>query len=81
MAALGGSAPRVQLLRMVGEGSFGQVFEAIWRDLEASQRRVALKRISGAPYTPLSCPNPAHVLPFKEKGRRQRAEKQKCLPW
>jgi serine/threonine protein kinase len=39
--------PCLRVLRKVGEGSFGQVFEALWRDQHASaEKRAALKRVA-----------------------------------
>lgn len=47
MAEVGTPRPCLRVLRKVGEGSFGQVFEALWRDHNASaEKRVALKRVA-----------------------------------
>lgn len=80
MAEVGTPRPCLRLLRKVGEGSFGQVFKALWRDHNASaEKRVALKRVavrdtSGRPTTQ-SCDSPASPC---SGTRASRAEKPRC---
>jgi serine/threonine protein kinase len=39
--------PSFRVLRKIGQGSFGQVFEAMWRDqVHGVETRVALKQVA-----------------------------------